>query len=235
MMTLARSRGVAGFVIDGAIRDVAAFAEADFPCYARAVIPRGPSKSGPGQINVPVSIGGWVVSPGDVVVGDQDGVVTFAPEVAPALLEAVRAQEAAEADVLESIRTGRYDGHLAPLGPSQRLALAPHGLAGARPVRLRLWERRRQRGGRPRLPRHPRGRRRARGDRRGRGRAAHARARRRLARGTRSWHARVRARAPLRRGAAPTAGRGAWSRTRARWSSRRLRVRATWSTTSTTS
>ena len=117
MMTLARSRGAAGFVIDGAIRDVAAFAEADFPCYARAVIPRGPSKNGPGQINVPVSIGGSVVSPGDVVVGDQDGVVTFAPEVAPALLEAIKAQEAAEAEVLESIRTGRYDGRYARPSP----------------------------------------------------------------------------------------------------------------------
>ena len=113
MMTLARSRGAAGFVIDGAIRDVAAFEEADFPCYARAAVPRGPSKNGPGQIDVPVSIGGWVVNPGDIVVGDRDGVVTFPPDAAPALLEAIRAQEAAEAEVLESIRTGRYDGRYA--------------------------------------------------------------------------------------------------------------------------
>ena len=50
------------------------------------------------------------MSPGDIVVGDEDGVVTFAPELAAALLDDVRAQEALEAEVLESIREGRYQG-----------------------------------------------------------------------------------------------------------------------------
>src|SRR4051812_29224814 len=65
MMTIAQYRGAAGYVIDGAIRDVAAFAASDFPCFARTAIHRGPYKSGPGEINVPVSIGGSVISPGD--------------------------------------------------------------------------------------------------------------------------------------------------------------------------
>jgi hypothetical protein len=73
-------------VIDGAIRDVAAFAASDFPCFARTAIHRGPYKSGPGEINVPVSIGGSVISPGDIVVGDEDGVVSFPAATAATLL-----------------------------------------------------------------------------------------------------------------------------------------------------
>ena len=82
MKNIAEHRGAAGYVIDGAIRDVAAFAASDFPCFARAVIHRGPYKSGPGEINVPVSIGGSVVSPGDIVVGDEDGVLSFPAAIA---------------------------------------------------------------------------------------------------------------------------------------------------------
>ena len=108
MKNIAEWRGAAGYVIDGAIRDVAAFAASDFPCYARAVIHRGPYKSGPGEINVPVSIGGSVISPGDIVVGDEDGVVSFSPALAETLIVAVRAQVAREDDTLKAIREGRY-------------------------------------------------------------------------------------------------------------------------------
>lgn len=110
MKAIAESRGAAGYVIDGAIRDTAAFASSDFPCYARAATHRGPFKTGPGAINVPVAIGGCVVNPGDVVVGDADGIVTFPPAVAWVVIEAARAQEAREAEVLQMIREGRYDG-----------------------------------------------------------------------------------------------------------------------------
>ena len=110
MKTIAEYRGAAGYVIDGAIRDVAAFAASDFPCFARSAIHRGPYKSGPGEINVPVSIGGSVISPGDIVVGDEDGIVSFPAATAPALLEAVRAQIAGEEVTLLAIREGRYQG-----------------------------------------------------------------------------------------------------------------------------
>src|SRR5438128_4457878 len=76
MKNIAQWRGAEGYVIDGAIRDVAAFAASDFPCFARTAIHRGPYKSGPGEINVPVSIGGSVIAPGEIVVGDEDGVVS---------------------------------------------------------------------------------------------------------------------------------------------------------------
>jgi RraA family protein len=79
MKCVAQKRGFAGFVIDGAIRDSAAFRADDFPCFARAVCHRGPYKEGPGEINVPVSIGGLVVHPGDIVIGDADGVVVVTP------------------------------------------------------------------------------------------------------------------------------------------------------------
>lgn len=110
MMTVARQAGGAGFVIDGAIRDAAAFAASTFPCFARAAIHRGPFKDGPGEINVPVSIGGCVISPGDLVVGDEDGVVAFDPGLAGTLLEAVRAQLVREEATLQAIREGRYEG-----------------------------------------------------------------------------------------------------------------------------
>ncbi|QIL80723.1 RraA family protein [Diaphorobacter sp. HDW4A] len=108
IMLYAQQRGMVGFVIDGAVRDTAAFIEADFPCYARDVSHRGPYKQGPGQIGVPVSIGGQVVRNGDWVVGDEDGVVTFSAEEAPALIEAAHRTAAAEEAIKREIATGEY-------------------------------------------------------------------------------------------------------------------------------
>jgi len=109
MMMYARTRGVTGFVIDGAIRDVAAFAASDFPCYARGETHKGPYKDGPGEIHVPVTVGGLVIHPGDIVVGDEDGVVAFAPAIAPEVLAAARSQAAREDKAKKDILAGRYD------------------------------------------------------------------------------------------------------------------------------
>ncbi|HET9579405.1 MAG TPA: RraA family protein [Usitatibacter sp.] len=109
MKNVAKMRGFTGVVIDGAIRDAAAYRADDFPCYARGVCHRGPYKDGPGEINVPVSIGGVVVHPGDIVVGDDDGVVFIRPAEARAVAEASRKKAAAEAATLESIRKRAYD------------------------------------------------------------------------------------------------------------------------------
>jgi RraA family protein len=113
MLNIAKFRGAEGYVIDGAIRDVAAVAASDYPMFARSVTHRGPYKNGPGEINVPVNIGGLVVAPGDIVVGDEDGVVAFSQAVAPSLLDAVNAQIAREEDTLVAIREGRYQGSYA--------------------------------------------------------------------------------------------------------------------------
>jgi regulator of RNase E activity RraA len=102
-------RGCVGLVVDGAVRDSAAFAEADFPCYARGVSHRGPYKTGPGLLNVPVAIGGQVVNPGDLVVGDEDGLVSFAPADAERLLDAAARSAAKEIAVRAEIETGRVE------------------------------------------------------------------------------------------------------------------------------
>lgn len=109
MLSVARSRGFLGFVIDGAIRDSQAFLDGDFPCYARDVTHRGPYKDGPGEINVPVSIGGAVVHPGDIVIGDTDGVVFVRPHEAAQVAEAARRKSVDEAGILRAIEEGRYN------------------------------------------------------------------------------------------------------------------------------
>lgn len=105
----AESLGVQGIVVDGAIRDVAAIRARDFPVYARGVIHRGPHKNGPGEINVPVAVGGMVVQPGDLVVGDEDGVLAIAPADVAAAIEAARRQGEQEAAALRAIEDGRFD------------------------------------------------------------------------------------------------------------------------------
>src|SRR5690554_389930 len=108
MAAIARSRGAAGLVLDGAIRDVGVIAADTFPMFAKAAIHRGPYKNGPGEIGVPVSVGGMVVRPGDIVVGDADGVVAMPPMVAARIHAAVVAQERKEREILASIENGTY-------------------------------------------------------------------------------------------------------------------------------
>ena len=100
--------GVVGLVVDGAIRDVAEIRERDFPVYARGINHRGPYKDGPGEINVPVSVGGMVVNPGDIVVGDQDGLLAFANDGLEELIVKARAYVAAEAETIRAMKDGRW-------------------------------------------------------------------------------------------------------------------------------
>ncbi|MGJ7565278.1 RraA family protein [Variovorax sp. GB1R11] len=101
--------GTAGLVLDGAIRDVAEIRERDYPVYARGVNHRGPYKDGPGEINVPVSVGGMIVNPGDIVVGDQDGLLAFSPDEAEWLIEKARAHLETEARTIQAMKEGRWD------------------------------------------------------------------------------------------------------------------------------
>ena len=109
MTTFARTRGIAGFVIDGAVRDVDVIAKGDLPVYAAGVTHRGPYKDGPGEINVPIAIDGMVIHPGDLVVGDADGVLCVPFDGAEEVLAATRAKNAAEVKTLEDIAAGRFD------------------------------------------------------------------------------------------------------------------------------
>jgi RraA family protein len=123
IMLYAQQRGCAGFVIDGAVRDTAAFYEADFPCYARSASHRGPYKTGPGAINVPVTIGGQVIAPGDVIVGDEDGIVSFPQSEADALLAAARRSASNEELIKAEIASGSVNQSWLTK------VLAVHGLA----------------------------------------------------------------------------------------------------------
>ena len=106
MSSLAESRGVAGMIIDGAIRDADAIAKSGFPVYARGVTHRGPYKNGPGEINVPVVVGGTVINPGDIVVGDEDGLVLLAPASIASLIKLAKAYAEKEDVMLKAIRSG---------------------------------------------------------------------------------------------------------------------------------
>jgi RraA family protein len=106
MSAHAKSRGIAGIIIDGAIRDADAIAASDFPVYACGVTHRGPYKDGPGEINVTVSIAGMVVNPGDIIVGDADGVLAISPADAERVLALTIAQKNKEEATLAAIASG---------------------------------------------------------------------------------------------------------------------------------
>lgn len=109
MVRIAQKNGLAGFVIDGSIRDTAAIRNGAFPVYARGVTHRGPYKDGPGEINVPVSVGGLVVHPGDIVVGDDDGLVVVPAGSAEHILALANAHRAKEEVIMQSIEDGTID------------------------------------------------------------------------------------------------------------------------------
>ncbi|AYD04429.1 RraA family protein [Neorhizobium sp. NCHU2750] len=107
--TTAMTKKLGGFVIDGAIRDLAEWAEGEMPVFARGHTHRGPSKEGPGEINVPVSVGGMVVQPGDLVLGDLDGVIAIPACDAAALLPKTLAHLDREAKIRETNIKGTSD------------------------------------------------------------------------------------------------------------------------------
>ncbi len=105
----AATSGLAGVVIDGAIRDVAEIRERDFPVYARGVTHRGPYKDGPGEINVTVSVGGMVVHPGDIIVGDQDGLLAIPQDGVHEVIEKAFKILEAEAETMRAMKEGRWN------------------------------------------------------------------------------------------------------------------------------
>ena len=107
--TKARHRGIAGFVVDGLVRDLPGIlALGDFPVYARGVTPVGPLHRGPGEIGYPVSIGGIVVQGGDVVVADLNGITVVPRDDAAAVLARLRERAAAEAEYVAAVARGEF-------------------------------------------------------------------------------------------------------------------------------
>lgn len=109
MRTTAVARQLGGFVIDGVLRDVAEWAEGELPVYARGHVHRGPSKDGPGQINIPISCAGMTVMPGDLILGDADGVIAIPAGEAEAILAQCLAHADKEARIRAQNETGEVD------------------------------------------------------------------------------------------------------------------------------
>ena len=108
MLTYARERGIKGIVADGYIRDVKGIAKMnDFSVYARGVTPNGPYKNGPGEINVPIAVGGQVIQPGDIICGDADGVIVIRPEEVEQVLAAGKELLYVEKERIEDILQGK--------------------------------------------------------------------------------------------------------------------------------
>lgn len=106
MATQAKLRGVAGIVINGAIRDSDAIRAGDLPIFAAGVTHRGPYKDGPGEINVPIALNGMIIEPGDLVLGDGDGLVAIAFDQTEAVLHAARAKKTNEDKILADLHAG---------------------------------------------------------------------------------------------------------------------------------
>ena len=109
MVTYAASRGIIGFVINGSVRDSAMIAAGNFAVFAAGITHRGPYKDGPGEINVPIAIDGMVIHPGDLMVGDEDGLVCVPAGQAADILAAALAKGEAEKKTLLDMANGRYD------------------------------------------------------------------------------------------------------------------------------
>ena len=102
------ARGASGVVCDGAIRDVASVAGLpDFAVFTRWITPRGPFGAERGAVNVPVIVGGALVTPGDLMLGDDDGLVALTPETLRTWLAAAQAKVAKEAEWIAALAAGK--------------------------------------------------------------------------------------------------------------------------------
>ena len=106
LLGMARNRGLAGFVTDGMVRDVPGIEAVGLPCFAAGVTPNSPVRNGPGTVGMPVVVGGVAVGPGDIVVGDGDGIVIVPFAAIDAVAERLVAVKAAEAALDAKVRGG---------------------------------------------------------------------------------------------------------------------------------
>jgi len=106
-MAYALKRGVAGLVVDGAIRDVEDMRQAKFPVYCKGVTPAGPHKGWADSINVPIQCGGIPVQPGDLIIGDDDGVAVAPLEFLEDIYEEALSRIKKEESWIEKIEKGQ--------------------------------------------------------------------------------------------------------------------------------
>jgi regulator of RNase E activity RraA len=108
LMQMAK-RAVAGLIVNGAIRDAAYIRGQKLPVFAAGVTHRGPYKNGPGEVNVPVAIDGMVIEPGDLVIGDDDGLLCVPFDQVDTVFKAAMAKFEAEQKQIANIQGGVHD------------------------------------------------------------------------------------------------------------------------------
>ena len=106
MIAYARSRGIAGLVINGSIRDSATVRQEDYPVFAAGITHRGPYRDGPGEIGCAIAIDGMVFEPGDLVIGDDDGLLAIPYGAAEAVLDAALKKREAEEKIYAKVLAG---------------------------------------------------------------------------------------------------------------------------------
>jgi regulator of RNase E activity RraA len=117
MSHMAIRKGIAGVLTDGLVRDAAQIKSTGLVVFAAGLTPVGPSKDGRGQINVPVSCGGVIVHPGDIVFGDADGAVIVPQQEARAVLERAHQRIALEESWIAKINKGEFP----PISPDEEM------------------------------------------------------------------------------------------------------------------
>ena len=114
-----RNKGIAGLVCDGAVRDTGTLGGwDDFPVFSRWITPRGPTGADRGAVNLPVVIGGCLVSPGDLVIGDDDGLVSLSPRIVRTRIADAEAKLARESDWISALASGKSATEVFGLAPT---------------------------------------------------------------------------------------------------------------------
>lgn len=106
LIGMMKNRGVAALVTDGFVRDIAGIREVGLPCYAAGITPNSPVRNGPGTVGLPVVVGGVAVDAGDIVVGDENGVVVVPRARIAATIARLPAIKAAEAAMEARVKAG---------------------------------------------------------------------------------------------------------------------------------
>ena len=115
-----QQRGCVGLICDGAVRDVAALSGlANFSVFSRFITPRGPVSASHGSVNCPVVVGGQIVHPGDLIIGDDDGLVALNPLSIRKHIAGAKAKVAKEETWIASLSSGRSPREIFGLEPAQ--------------------------------------------------------------------------------------------------------------------
>lgn len=122
MTAAAVERGLGGVVVDGAIRDVAELRRTSLPMFARGAVPRGPHKGFGGAIDGAVSVGGVAIRPGDLILGDDDGVTVVPLDEVDLVLQEVQRILAREAGIMQAIRSGKTSAELVGIAVPEAIA-----------------------------------------------------------------------------------------------------------------